>query len=99
MGTASDTPIKVSVVVPAYNMAKYLDEAIRSVLNGTFDDLEIIVIDDGSTDDTQSVIANTPIRPVQSMIRAFMMSVRRIVENQLRSTEELKYRAEDTSRF
>ena len=58
MSTASDTAIKVSVVIPAYNMAEYVDEAIRSVLNGTFEDLEIIVVDDGSTDDTQSVIAN-----------------------------------------
>ena len=57
MGTASDTAIKVSVVIPAYNMAEYVDEAIRSVLNGAFDDLEIIVIDDGSTDATRSIVA------------------------------------------
>ena len=53
----ADADIKVSVLVPAYNMAEYLDEAIRSVLNGTFDDLEIIVIDDGSTDTTRSIVA------------------------------------------
>ena len=56
MSTASDTSIKVSVVIPAYNMAEYVDEAIRSVLNGTFEDLEIITVDDGSTDDTRSTI-------------------------------------------
>ena len=52
----ADADIKVSVLVPAYNMAEYLDEAIRSVLNGTFDDLEVIVTDDGSTDHTRSVV-------------------------------------------
>ncbi|MFL5906775.1 MAG: glycosyltransferase family 2 protein [Solirubrobacterales bacterium] len=47
---------EVSVVIPTYNSARYLVEAVRSVLAQTFEDLEVIVVDDGSTDDTASVI-------------------------------------------
>ncbi|MBD2465107.1 glycosyltransferase [Oscillatoria sp. FACHB-1407] len=55
---------KVSVIIPAYNAAKYVSQAIASVLNQTFDSYEVIVIDDGSTDDTQAVIESYRDRPL-----------------------------------
>jgi glycosyltransferase involved in cell wall biosynthesis len=46
----------VSVVIPAYNMAKFVKAAITSVLDGSYDDVEVICVDDGSTDHTAAVI-------------------------------------------
>ncbi|MGA8940373.1 MAG: glycosyltransferase [Acidobacteriaceae bacterium] len=47
---------KVSVIIPTYNCAHYLEQAIESVMNQTYRDLEIIVMDDGSTDNTAQVV-------------------------------------------
>lgn len=46
----------VSIVIPAYNHARYLDEAICSVLVQTYPAVELIVLDDGSTDGTHEVL-------------------------------------------
>ena len=41
---------KISIIVPVYNVEKYLDECLKSVVGQTFQDIEIICINDGSTD-------------------------------------------------
>lgn len=48
------TPL-VTVIIPTYNRAAFLGEAVRSVLGQSFADFELIVVDDGSTDDTAAV--------------------------------------------
>lgn len=45
---------KVAIVIPSYNYAQYLPEAIESALMQTYENIEVIVVDDGSTDDTFS---------------------------------------------
>ena len=46
----------VSVILPAYNCEKFIGKAIQSVLQQTFKDFELIIINDGSTDNTESII-------------------------------------------
>lgn len=46
----------VSVIIPVYNSEKYVEDTIKSILNQTYDDIEIITIDDGSSDGSAKVI-------------------------------------------
>jgi len=53
--TTNRQPVRLSVVMPMYNVQQYVAEAVASVLGSTFHDLELILVDDGSTDDTVQV--------------------------------------------
>lgn len=45
----------ISIIVPVYNAEKYLNRCIDSILKQTFTDLEIILVDDGSTDNSLKI--------------------------------------------
>jgi CDP-glycerol glycerophosphotransferase len=53
-------PTIISVVIPAYNAGKYLKQCIENLLFQTYKQLEIIIVDDGSTDDTAQVVRQYP---------------------------------------
>lgn len=63
-GTASGVPVSVSIITPCYNGAKFIERTLASALAQTFAPLEIIVIDDGSTDDSAAIVARmaAPVR-------------------------------------
>lgn len=54
----SSTQPLVSIVVPVYNLANYIDSCLLSLREQTYSNIEIIIIDDGSTDDSKSVIGD-----------------------------------------
>ena len=64
-GVMLDSP-RVSVVMPVYNGMPYLPIALQSILDGTFRDLELIVIDDGSTDGTAEYLQSITDTRMQS---------------------------------
>jgi GT2 family glycosyltransferase len=75
----------VSVVIPAYNAQRYLEAAVQSVLAQTFEDFECIVIDDGSSDRTPSIlrdfaVADGRVRPIRishaGIVQALNVGVR-----------------------
>ena len=47
---------KISVIVPVYNTAQYLAKCLDSILNQTLENIEVIIVNDGSKDDSQQII-------------------------------------------
>ena len=52
----------ISVIVPVYNTESYLKKCIESIINQTFRNIEIILVDDGSTDTSAEILADYALR-------------------------------------
>ncbi len=78
----------ISVVVPSYNNAPWLSRSLESLLNQTYENLEILVVDDGSTDDTQAVLAQYTARHCR--IKGFVQKNSGVTAARLRGVEEAK---------
>lgn len=59
--------MKLSIIIPCYNQADYLSEAIGSALDQTYKDIEIIVINDGSPDATKEVAEKYPVKVINQV--------------------------------
>jgi glycosyltransferase involved in cell wall biosynthesis len=81
---------KVSVVMPVYNGELYLREAIDSVLNQTFSDFELLVIDDGSTDGSVEIV-KTYTDPRIELIANPVNQGLRFIANQLNQLAQAEY--------
>jgi glycosyltransferase involved in cell wall biosynthesis len=60
---------KVSVIIPCYNLGHYLDEAVDSVLAQTYQDLEIIIVNDGSTDEVTNLLLEEYRKPKTRVLK------------------------------
>lgn len=58
MASKVDNPL-VSIIVPMYNVGTFALPCVRSLLNQTYPNIEILIVDDGCTDDTIDLIENT----------------------------------------
>jgi glycosyltransferase involved in cell wall biosynthesis len=58
---------KVSIILPTYNRAKFLPQAFASIRAQTWTDWELIIVDDGSTDDTQEILPELSVQIAQSV--------------------------------
>ena len=56
--STADESKKVSIIIPVYNAEEYLDKTISSLLDQTYDNLEIICVDDGSNDNSKTILKN-----------------------------------------
>lgn len=71
----------ISIVIPAYNSARYIEDCIRSLELQTFDDFEVIVIDDGSTDGRRHYLMLMFQDLISSTMKEFLIPARSLPGN------------------
>ena len=62
----------VSVIVPCYNGAEFLEEALRSVLAQSYSEVEVLVVEDGSTDNSAEIARRFPVRYIHQENRSLL---------------------------
>jgi alpha-1,3-rhamnosyltransferase len=62
----------VSIIIPVYNRADYIEEALNSVFQEEYPNLEVVVIDDGSTDNTKDIIEHWMSKQKGSLLTQFI---------------------------
>ena len=65
--------IKVSILVPAFNVEEYIDDCLQSLMHQTLKEIEVIVVDDGSTDKTGKIAEK-----YAALDKVFMLFINRI---------------------
>src|SRR5260370_445379 len=65
-GPAAQPAPKISVVMPVYNAEATLEECLEKLGHSTFEDFEVVVVDDGSTDRSKEIMGRFPIRVIPS---------------------------------
>ena len=66
----------VSIIIPVYNGEKYIAETIQSVIDQTYENWELIIVDDGSTDNTSNIVKkfnDTRIIYIKRIIQAYLI--------------------------
>lgn len=63
--------IKVSIIVPVYNVEKYLAKCLDSLVNQTLKDIEIIIVNDGSPDKSQDII-DKYVKEYPNLVQSFI---------------------------
>jgi glycosyltransferase involved in cell wall biosynthesis len=79
---------KVSIIIPVYNREQYIGIAIKSVLDQTYRDLELIVVDDGSTDGTLAIVEQFAVE--DDRVRLLVLKVDRTEETERGAAHALK---------
>ena len=79
---------KVSIIVPVYNSEKYLDKCINSILKQTYKNIEIIAINDGSTDGSYEKLKSYAKR--DGRIRVFNQDNKGLIETRIKGVQQAR---------
>ena len=69
MSTSSPEPPRITVLMPVYDGGRYLSEALESILRQSFGDFELLIVDDGSTDETPEILVSYATRDPRIVVR------------------------------